>query len=186
MFTSYTGIMGSAVASYGTYGITGCCDTGGSGLGATNGIIYQGSKTTLTGITDGTSNTWMVAEQSGHVKDPANAPVPGAYGALTSQGPHGWAMGTDSNTSGNGSRVFNCTAVRYQINQTGIVSNGTTGSTGVNQNAGANIPISANHTGGANVLSGDGTVRFFTNSTPLATISALCTRDGGESVAIDP
>ena len=181
MYTTYTGVMGSALTTTDTVNV-GCCD-GGSGLSSRNGLLFQGSKITLPGISDGSSNTWIVGEQSGHVRDAAGVPV----GVITSQGPHGWAMGCDSNTPANGSRVFNCTAVRYEINRIGIVSNTTSGAaTGVNNNTGQNIPFSSNHTGGANMLAADGTVRFFTNSTPLLTLSALCTRDGGEAVSMEP
>ena len=47
----------------------------------------------MSGITDGTSNTLLVAEQSNHLRDATNAPIAGGFTAITSQGPHGWTMG---------------------------------------------------------------------------------------------
>jgi prepilin-type processing-associated H-X9-DG protein len=49
-----------------------------------------------------------------------------------------------------------------------------------------NFPLNSGHTGGVNILFADGTVRFYTNSTPLnPTMWALSTRAGGETVSIE-
>jgi len=191
MYTSYTGVMGSAVpGAAGTILVNACCNIGGSGIAAYNGILFTGSRVTTSAINDGTSNTIIVAEQSDDVYDAAGTRVRSKWGAasgpLTSQGLHGWAIGAESNfASSYSNRVFNCTAVRYQINQRGIVTDSFNGASGVNQDAGANIPFSSAHPGGANVLLADGTVRFATNALPMATLSALCTRAGGEVAALD-
>jgi prepilin-type N-terminal cleavage/methylation domain-containing protein/prepilin-type processing-associated H-X9-DG protein len=193
MFTSYTGIAGSASGT-GTRTQNACCN-GSQGINSIQGILYTGSMVTMVGITDGTSNTWIVGEQSDHMRDSAGNIVTGRYGALTSQGPHGWTMGSSSNNGTTYSeRTFNCTAVRYQINQRGILIN-TTSSTatngyirnnaGVADNTGPNIPLSSNHTGGANMLFADGTVRFYTNATNITIIRALSTRAMGEIVSIE-
>jgi len=76
-------------------------------------------------------------------------------------------------------RHFNCTSVRFQINQIGFSN---TVANGHNNDVGANFPINSKHTGGANVVLADGSVRFFTNAMPLATISSFCTRAGGEVI----
>jgi prepilin-type processing-associated H-X9-DG protein len=181
MFTSYTGVAGSLLDS--PLATSTCCDSGGSGIIGGGGILIINGRLAMTSITDGTSNTIMVGEQSDHVRNAAGQPIPGSYTAMTTQGPHGWTMG--SATSGVGavnSRSFNTVTVRYMINQRGIVSNSTTGSTGVSQNAGANIPFSSGHPGGANMLFADGSVRFLTNSTPITTLQWLATRAGGETL----
>jgi prepilin-type N-terminal cleavage/methylation domain-containing protein/prepilin-type processing-associated H-X9-DG protein len=41
------------------------------------------------------------------------------------------------------------------------------------------------HTGGVNTLMGDGSVRFLKSSTPIATLAALVTRNGGETLNTD-
>jgi len=88
-------------------------------------------------------------------------------------------------------RHFNCVAVRYSINQTGIIPAGTRGDSatahnaGLHNDGGTNFPLSSGHTGGVNAAMGDGSVRFYSNTTDLVTLSALCTRAGGE-VASNP
>jgi len=181
MFTSYTGIAGS-VNDVGAVNVTECCDSG-SGVNSGGGVLFPNSQVTLVGITDGTSNTIIVGEQSDHVRDANNAAILGNFSAITSQGPHGWTMGCAAGTS-TGSvnvRAFNTTTVRYGIN--GRVPVGSTRTTiGTNDNAGMNIPLSANHTGGANMLFGDGAVRFMSNTIPATTLYVLVTRAGGEVV----
>jgi prepilin-type processing-associated H-X9-DG protein len=54
---------------------------------------------------------------------------------------------------------------------------------GTNDNTGTNIPWSSGHSGGANVLLADGSVRFMSNSTPLLTLQQMSSRSGGEIFA---
>jgi prepilin-type processing-associated H-X9-DG protein len=136
----------------------------------------------LLGITDGTSNTIIVGEQSDHVRNAAGQPVLAGYGAITSQGPHGWTMGNANPAD----RMFNTTVVRWEINRRGLCTTSTDGAAnGVNENTGANTPFSSGHTGGAMMLWGDGGVRFVTSATPLLLLQQLCTRAGGESVSLN-
>jgi prepilin-type N-terminal cleavage/methylation domain-containing protein/prepilin-type processing-associated H-X9-DG protein len=196
MHTTYTGIAGytpnTNVANNNAVNTfqASCCNGAGNWY-STNGILYSGSKVSMVGITDGTSNTWLVGEQADHLRDSNGAPITAGYssGAGTSAGLYGWAMGSAHPAAGpwtgNGQdgRHFNCTTVRYMINQRGFANSA---AQGTNNDVGLNFPISSNHTGGANMLFADGTVRFYTNATPLPTIFALCSRAGGEVVTIDP
>lgn len=80
-------------------------------------------------------------------------------------------------------RPFNTTTIRYAIN---LKRNGWVNAAmgvGVHHNFGANIPLNSAHTGGVNILFGDGAVRFVTDTIPLATLQALATRDGGEPIS---
>jgi len=193
MFTSYTGVMGSAVVQNGpgTIAISDCCNPV-SGTAAFNGILYAGSQVRMTDITDGTSSTLIVAEQSDDVRDSTGRAIrynnssSSGTGPITSQGRHGWAMGAHSNNAMSyHDRVHNCTAVKYPINQRGLVTTTVNGATGVNEDAGGNIPFSSAHTGGANVLFADGSVRFLNDTVPLSTLHGLCTRNQGEVFSID-
>jgi len=135
-------------------------------------------------ITDGTSNTMIVGEQSAHLRDANNNIQRGSYDAVTSQGPHGWTMGCNSSGSGstpNTDRTFNCTTVRYMINQNGF----TTGSAGTCDNMGTNIPLSSSHTGGCCVAMADGTVRFLSDTTVLTTLQYMACRNDGQVITVD-
>ena len=174
MLSSYTGVAGASTDTprhtHGTYGIS----SGG-------GVLFAGSQVTLVGITDGTSNTIVVGEQSDHLRDAANRPITGSYTAITSQGPHGWTMGSGNNQVGAtyGDRTFNCTTTRWEINRRGL---GNSGANGTHHNLGRNIPFSSGHSGGAQMLLGDGSVRFLTASTPVATLQRMSSRAGGEVI----
>jgi prepilin-type N-terminal cleavage/methylation domain-containing protein len=191
MVVSYTGIAGSVIsATPGPVIAVGCCN--GAGPQATeNGLLYAGSKVKLAQLTaeDGSSNTWIVGEQSNHVRDSAGRPVTSGYtgGYGNSGGLYGWTMGAAHNINGSqlgwgDGRHFNCTSVRYAINQIGLSNSA---AQGTNNDVGTNFPLSSSHSGGINVLNGDGSVRFVSDSTSTAIIHAVCTRNGGESVSVN-
>jgi prepilin-type N-terminal cleavage/methylation domain-containing protein len=184
MVTSYTGISGSYNMGYAdpVLGTNTCCN-GNDGVVSGSGMLYPLSKVKLTDVSDGTSNTIMVGEQSNHLRDANNQPVTGNYQCITSQGPHGWIMGTSNTTPppAGQNRSMNCTTVRYLINQKGL----TQASGGTTENAGCNVPLSSNHAGGACMLFGDGTVRFWPDSTSAITIAYACGRNDGQPY-LDP
>jgi len=184
MFTSYTGIGGSAYVAGSTTVLDGTSSSGNAGIVSGGGILFPNSAITMTSITDGTSNTIMVGEQSDHLRDANNQPVIGAFGAITDQGPHGWTMGANGDNRlppnyqpGGDNRQFNCNAIRWQINQRNL---GNSCGNGTCDNTGANIPLSSGHTGGINVGMADGSVRFLSSTTALTTLQMLATRAGGE------
>jgi hypothetical protein len=190
MNASYTGIAGAVGGT--SVNLNGTCCNGSGNIISNSGPLYAGSKVKLTDMSDGTSNTWMVAEQSDHFRDPNGAPLTTGYtaGCGNSGGLYNWSMGAAYGGSGwnnnEDGRQFNCTTVRYQINQRGVVPAATGGDSataaaaGVNNDVGANFPLTSGHTGGVNILSGDGTVRFYSNSLSMIVIQAYCTRSGGE------
>jgi hypothetical protein len=203
MNVSYTGIAGSvntglatpgASTSVPAYNAT-CCNGSGN-LVTDNGILHSGSKNTFANIIDGSSNTWLIGEQSDHLRDVLGQPLIGGYtaGVGNSGGLYGWTMGAAIPANGMvaswaDGRHFNCTSVRYPINAKGVVPAGTAGNTaaaaaaGVNNDVGLNFPLSSRHPGGILVALGDGSIRFAAQTTDQTVVHAMCTKDRGESIA---
>jgi len=186
MRPSYTGIAGG---TWQLAGVTGYNEARLSNSGNQNsagGLLFPGSKINFGGMTDGTSNTIVVADQSNFL-----TLTDGSKQAWNSAGPHGWAMGSGNANSPPAytDRPFNTTTIRYTINFT--KSGGWTNpaccnpTDGVGSNTGGNIPLNSAHTGGVNVLRGDGTIAFLRDSTDLTVLMALSTRDDGV-VAANP
>jgi prepilin-type processing-associated H-X9-DG protein len=88
-------------------------------------------------------------------------------------------MGTSGNGTigGNpawtGNRQHNLTTVMWPIGTKLAVQNGMT------DNLGVNMPIQSSHSGGAQVLMGDASVRFLNDSLAMITLRQLATRDDG-------
>jgi len=196
MVGTYTGIAGSVITrsdgtipSPGPYSVA-CCN-GSGGLATDNGVLYPGSMTTLAAVTDGLSNTWFVGEQGQHLRDVNGKPITANFtrGFGSSETIYGWSMGAAirpgaSPASFGDGRQFNCTSVRWKINQLGPWTSADP-AYGVNNDAGTNFPLSSGHSGGVNVLNGDGSVRFVRDSISLDIQSAMATKSGGESLGVN-
>ena len=178
MMTSYTGTAG-AFSNTGPTNKVPFTSVQNSTHGnmSASGLLYANSRANMKDCTDGTTNTFIVHEESDHLRDAAGTAIPGSYTAITSQGPHGWTMGTggvgNEGLAYGGERTFNCSTVMYTINQRGLTNAGGTG-----QNTGRNIPISSQHVGGAHVLLADGSVRFLSQNLDFNTLVRLaCAAD---------
>src|SRR5262249_32342758 len=66
-------------------GATDCCS---GGIISGGGVLFPSSQVKLSGITDGTSNTMVVSEQSDYITT-----LNGTKQAWTDTGPHGWLIG---------------------------------------------------------------------------------------------
>jgi len=110
---------------------------------------------TMTGVSDGTSNTLLLGEISKN-----------KWKCYRS-----WIRGWDNDSSG---ATVTGKNVRYAINSTDYTSG--------NFN---NVSFSSNHTGGVNVALTDGSIRFLRDATSLDTLLRLASRSGGEVVTLD-
>jgi prepilin-type processing-associated H-X9-DG protein len=159
------------------------------------GVITLGRGQTMGALSDGTSNTIMIGEQSGQMYHNNGNPLPNAGDSANNDGRvdnnRGFHMGTShvgfpsgdnsmdagrNCTHSNCARCYNTTT----INTRGIVTRGL----GFNDygELRCNKPLNSAHTGGINALFADGHVQFLQESLPLNTLKALVNRDDGAVV----
>jgi prepilin-type N-terminal cleavage/methylation domain-containing protein/prepilin-type processing-associated H-X9-DG protein len=131
----------------------------GGGSGGSTG--QQG--VTMTGITDGTSNTFLAGEMGFQLKDYTF--TSGPYVGQLRGGNTQWVWGYAS----------------YSFGSTGVHVNTVTG-TPADRTARLGA-FRSDHTGGANFVLADGSVRFVANTIPPAAYNAMGTRDGGEVIS---
>jgi prepilin-type N-terminal cleavage/methylation domain-containing protein/prepilin-type processing-associated H-X9-DG protein len=161
---------------------------------APHGIFYFNSSTKVSSVTDGTSNTAYFSEkirgtgvanpQTDMLVFPNQTTQDAAYLAcqglnpltappLTSREGMSWVMGEMCCTLYNHVGTPNqntCAAPNFPGNMA---------------NMAMQVPPSSKHPGGANLMMGDGSVRFIRNSVNLQSWRALGTRDGGEVLSAD-
>jgi prepilin-type N-terminal cleavage/methylation domain-containing protein/prepilin-type processing-associated H-X9-DG protein len=137
-----------------------------------NGVIYPLSKTKLSSITDGTSNTILLGETS--------AVIGRALGSAGNGGLWPWTYGyrwggiQDGTPTGIDAGWFmidhkivanpiNFSGRNFRLNET---------------------PFTSSHAGGVNMSFCDGSVRFMAQTTDLKILQMLATRSGGEVVTL--
>lgn len=148
----------------------------GSGIIAMGGVLLPHRAIRIADITDGSSNTMAVGEQSDFGEDSAGNKV-------VINNHQGWMIGVQlpsypvpDGYNVNNVRTFNTTTVRYAINSAN------TSLSGVRNNDGVNNGIFSPHSGGAQVLLADGSVRFLSENMHLRTLKCLATRDDGQAI----
>ncbi len=161
-----------------------------NGYPASNGVIYPGSHTRATDITDGTSNTFAVGEQSDWGVDPGI--LPGTCGPSNSLdlrvtvGYGIWAGAEQnqppkSNNANCGDSSVSEVTLRWPIG----LKTRQSFDDGMGYWGGWNRPIQSAHTNGANMLRCDGSVHFMSNDTAWNTLMWMAIRDDSQPV-LDP
>ena len=148
--------LGNAGPKNGTIYLVDLPGTANGGV-ATQGVLYRDSRVKLTDISDGTSNTWMVGEQSFNAN---------AIGYRT------WIRGCNTSSGPACAATRNVT---FPINSMPY-----NGSTGYND-----VSFGSEHSNGANFLLCDGSVRFVSSSIDFPTYQNAATRNGGEVVNLN-
>jgi prepilin-type N-terminal cleavage/methylation domain-containing protein/prepilin-type processing-associated H-X9-DG protein len=132
------------------------------GIASSGGVLVFNKTIRFSDITDGTTNTLLLAEQSDWLRDASGTQID-----CRSDCGHGFTMGPGNDGWG---RIFNTTAVQHPINMKSSTA------TNVCQNCSANNPIQSVHPGGANVAFSDGSARFLSAATALQTLYDLANR----------
>ena len=160
MLPCYTGITGSTEHTSAASGDEG-------GINSDGGVFLIEQTVSLADITDGTSNTMMIGEQSAWMLNDNDEQVD-----MRSDGNHGFNMGGKTT----GLRRFNLTAVRHEINVRSVF-----GAPGAPGNLGPNRPLHSEHPGGIVVGLCDGSSHFLTDETALQVLFDLSDRDDGNA-----
>lgn len=143
-----------------------------SNMYTNNGLFRWNQITRMRDITDGTSNTIAVAEQSGTVagKDIRS----GYYGGYTGS-TFSTAVSPSSTSSASDWWGSGLSSLRYVIN---AKASDTGSSTGYK----ANTVWNSYHTGGIQVMMADGSVRFITDNIHMNTLRALAACNDGQTI----
>ncbi len=154
----------------------------------------------ITGISDGTSNTLLIAEDAarreGYVTNPsyidpavaAGIAVDPTVGGASFQTRRFWRWAEQDNGFGvSGDPTLNTVTTGFKIVNNNNVSPASDGPATCNwkltNNCGPNDEIFGFHTGGANAVFADGHVAFLRDSMAPQVVAALVSRSGGETVS---
>jgi len=173
MVPSYQGIMGAYPDP------TGAPSYSASNYGGwwcNNGMLLWNQSTNMASCTDGTSNTIIVAEQSGKVQNCSYASGDARNGYYTPWGSvtHTSPQGVNSCGTGGCGDLWGMglTCNAYAVNSQ-------TCPAGSNFSWGGNTILNSPHTGGINVLMTDGSVRMVNSTVDFNTFQRACSRNDG-------
>jgi prepilin-type processing-associated H-X9-DG protein len=150
-------------------------------------------------ITDGTSNTILIAEDTarreGYITNPAYLDPALALGIAVDPQIQGqtfttrrfwrWAEPDAAGFGVSGDPLLNTTTASFKIVNNNFTSPGTDGPNGcwkLVNNCGPNDEVFSFHTGGANVVFADGHVQFIRDSIAPVVMAGLVSRSGGEVI----
>ena len=164
--SSYIGIMGASPDPAGrTTGTIYNSNYG--GWWANSGMLLANEQVSVLGCTDGTSNTFMIGEQSTSVgTNDYRSRYYSPWGGFT----QGCAVG--SCPAGADTWGMGLTNVAY-------APNSQTAGAGANITYGGNTILNSRHTNGVNMLRTDGSVQFVNSSMAFVNFQRMCVRNDG-------
>ncbi len=174
MVPGYQGIMGAYADPSGS--TTSYSQSGYGGWWCNNGMLLWNQTTRFTDCTDGTSNTIVVAEQSGKVQGCGYASGDVRNGYYTPWGgvTNGSSNGVSSCGAGGCGDLWGVglTCNAYPINNTSCP-------TGANTSYVGNTILNSFHTGGINALFTDGSIRFISSTVDFNSLQRAMARNDG-------
>lgn len=192
MTTTYVGISGSAFCGdvvSSDAEVVGTCGNNSQAILGRNGLLMENESVSFRDISDGSTNTLLVAEQSSAqypaidvssglptVELVTDESIRSSYLGSAWAGTNHPSSLTAGGPTNSCHHVFNVTTVRYGINLNGSAP--ATGDTSA-VSGGANTPIMSAHPGGANVLFADGGVRFLSENLDFGVLMAISNRHDG-------
>jgi prepilin-type processing-associated H-X9-DG protein len=182
---AYQGIMGATNSS----GVTPYPTTYGS-YWSDNGMLVPNQAIRIADCTDGTSNTFIVGEQSGLVgtSDLRNGYFT-PWGGVVIEGPAPAYVDESTQplslllTTFPSGSVFTIWGLGLTCNRYAI--NSSSASAGADTSYNGNTILNSFHPGGINMLLTDGSVRFVSNNTNFTNFQNMCIRNDGQ-VVTDP
>jgi len=172
---AYQGIMGAYPNPDGSGGGYSASNYG--GWWCNNGMLLWNQSTRFADCTDGTSNTVIVAEQSGKVRNCSYASGDARNGYFTPWGSvtHNSPQGVSSCGTGGCGDLWGMglTCNAYAINSASCPA-------GAGFSWGGNTILNSAHTGGINVLFTDGSVRFVNDSVDFTAWQRAMSRNDGQ------
>ncbi|QEG24866.1 DUF1559 domain-containing protein [Mariniblastus fucicola] len=168
MLACYAGVMGSSEHRTAFEARGGIASKG--GILVKQSAEFENPGVGFGEISDGSSNTILLAEQSAWMFNDDGERVD-----CRADGNHGFNMGGSYWNI----RPFNLISIRHPINE--LVISRAVGSSG---NVGPNRPIHSAHPGGAVVSVGDGSVHFLNDDTTLQVLFDLADKDDGNVVSV--
>jgi prepilin-type N-terminal cleavage/methylation domain-containing protein len=173
---SYYGVSGAENSPNGVWTSTSRHNAATRGTYSADGMLVVNEALNMAACTDGTSNTFIVAEISNLVFNAART----AKADRRPNSTWGWCMGssTSATKSGVGDSGGGTVTIRYAPNSNSLDLEGVN----IGESDRRNCPLLSAHPGGVMTVSVDGSVKFISQTIDMNTLTYLCVRNDGQPI----